>query len=414
MVRLFSLFLAFLTAVGCWGAVYTVETVPNVQLIDSTRLVSNPDGILSVQAEQQINAILRDIRRQTSSEVAMVVINDFEPEGDIDAFATELFEHWGIGKDDRDNGVLIVLAKNPRQYVVRTGYGAEGALPDIVCARLQRNVLNPHLRQGDFDGGLTALASGIHSAMTDPEVRDELMSQASGSKSEATDWWLEILPWWMSVIFLFAVMWWFMTWMQVRGKDRYDKYRGMRPVGRGMKWLSLLGLGLPLLIYVPLRIKLKKWRDGTHKCPNCGVEMEKVDEVHDNDYLTPNEDAEERYGSVDYDVWRCPRCGTTEIQPFVNPDTTLTECPHCHARTLQQTGNRVVIAPTDRREGQGVKDYKCLNCKATHRVPYNIARTATPTVIIPGGRGFGGGSGGFGGGSFGGGSTGGGGASGGW
>ena len=45
--------------------------------------------------------------------------------------------------------------------------------------------------------------------------------------------------------------------------------------------------------------------------------MELIDEEHDNDYLTPAQDTEEKLNSIDYDVWHCPHCHETEVLPYV-------------------------------------------------------------------------------------------------
>lgn len=146
--------------------------------------------------------------------------------------------------------------------------------------------------------------------------------------------------------------------------------------------------------------------------------MHRVDEVHDNDYLTPSQDMEERINSVDYDVWLCPECNETDIIPYVNSAAGYTTCPNCGARADSMIANRVLRQPTTRHEGQGVRMYRCRNCGFAHETPYAIAKTVEPPIIIVpgggGGRGGFGGGGGFSGGSFGGGMTGGGGASGGW
>ena len=144
--------------------------------------------------------------------------------------------------------------------------------------------------------------------------------------------------------------------------------------------------------------------------------MHKLDEIADNDYLTPAQDAEELLNSVDYDVWLCDQCGETDIIPFENRQSSYTECQHCGARTCSYAGERILRKPTMQSEGQGVKIFACRNCRKQSFKPFVIAKTAPSVVILPGG-GFGGGiggGGGFSGGSFGGGGTSGGGASGGW
>lgn len=411
--RILSVITAVVLAVTTAAArAYSPDEVPNVQLADSTRLVSNPDGILSPQAEAEINRLLLDIRRKTTAEVTMVVIDDMAPGYDIDSYATELFDLWKPGKKDRDNGAIILVAKDAHKYVIRTGYGVEGILPDVVCARIGRNVLVPAFRQNDFDGGLTEAARRIHETMTDPDVRGELVSRPSG---DATDTLMGILAFYIGISVLITCIMGVYILLEVnnsKGKERRERYMALRSMVPISKWSSLFLLGLPLLIYFPLRKFLRNLRDGEHKCPNCGTPMHKLPEDEDNNYLTPAQDTEERIDSVDYDVWLCPNCGEKDIIPYPIANTVYTVCPNCQARAAVHSRDRILLLPTTQRIGHGVHEYTCLNCHHVSQVPYKIARTVAPIFIGGGGSGIGGG--GFGGGSFGGGMTGGGGASGGW
>ena len=207
----------------------------------------------------------------------------------------------------------------------------------------------------------------------------------------------------------------------VRGRSDYDKYRALAPGKSVWLILTFLGLGIPCVATIPYLLFLRHWRDHRRKCPTCGTTMQKIDEVHDNDYLTPAQDLEERIGSVDYDVWRCPSCGETDILPYVSSKSQYIECDRCHARTARLVANRVLRHPGPGTKGIGVREYECLNCHHRQQRGYDIEPEGDGAALAAlglgaalgsrGGGSFGGGS--FGGG-FGGGSTGGGGASGGW
>lgn len=419
-IRISALLLALALVLPMAARSYKPADIPNVQLEDSTRLVSNPDGILSAEAEKQINEQLLDIRRKTTAEVAFVAIDQMDESynGDIDRFATELFDLWRPGKADVDNGVLFLVAKDDRRYVIRTGYGAEGIVPDVIAGRIGRHIIQPAFKEGDYDGGMVKTARELNRIITDPEVRAELLS---ADKDDDSFDWMSLLTAYLVLSMIITVCvggYALLTYLGVRGKDRYDKYLALRSTAKISKYLSFVALGLPLIVWLPLRAALHRWRDGRHVCRNCGHDMEKLDEEHDNDHLTPAQDTEERINSVDYDVWLCPHCGEKDVYQFVNPDSNFTVCPHCHARACRLSCDRVIAQPTTQREGYGVKEYSCLNCNRRSQIPYRIAKLAAapPVMIFPGGgRGGGGfGGGGFGGGSFGGGMTGGGGASGGW
>ena len=51
------------------------------------------------------------------------------------------------------------------------------------------------------------------------------------------------------------------------------------------------------------------------------------DEATDNLYLNAGQDIEEQLGSVDYDVWLCPKCGETDIEPYLNHSSAYKQCP---------------------------------------------------------------------------------------
>ncbi|HHX30331.1 MAG TPA: hypothetical protein GX720_03785, partial [Clostridiaceae bacterium] len=61
---------------------------------------------------------------------------------------------WGIGSSSKNNGVLLLVAKEDRKLRIEVGYGLEGAIPDSVADRIIRNVIAPSFQQGDFDGGV--------------------------------------------------------------------------------------------------------------------------------------------------------------------------------------------------------------------------------------------------------------------
>ena len=67
IISLLCVFIAFV------ASAYTVERVPNVHVADRTRYVSNPDGILSIEAQTQADTIISRIWRETSAEVVAVV-----------------------------------------------------------------------------------------------------------------------------------------------------------------------------------------------------------------------------------------------------------------------------------------------------------------------------------------------------
>lgn len=402
----------------------TVDEVPNVHVASRSAYVSNPSGVLSSQAVNRLNSIISNLWDETSVEMAVVAVDSIDPGMTPEEFATALFEKWGIGKSDNDNGVLLLVSRNDRAAQIRTGYGVEGALPDIVAGRILRNDMFPLFRQGDYDGGTIAAVNAIRTRLTDPQVRDELKSKYENDRIRPGNdgdlnfsFFLDVA----AVIALIMLAMVVYTIHSTRGYDDPQRWARLNKLWLPALIVSFLTLGLGFVPFGILAFKMHRVRRHKRLCHNCGTRMELVDEVHDNDYLSRSQDLEEKLNSVDYDVWHCPKCSQTDIYPFVNRSTPYVECPVCHARTMSLTERRVLRHATTRSEGEGVDIYYCCNCGNHTQKPFRIPRKNDDTAALAagailgsalGGRGGGGGS--FGGGSFGGGHTGGGGAGGNW
>ena len=400
------------------AATYTVEQIPNVHQADREVFVANPDAILDEQTVATLNAQLKNLRTTTTVEAMVVAVENIEP-ADIDDFCFRLTESWKIGKADKDNGLLVLLVTGQRCVKIYTGYGLEGVLPDITCGRINTELMIPHFKEGDYNAGILAGVGFMCKVLSDPANVDEYMSTLEDVDDEWTSEDSEEffavflgLATGLSIVMLLCLL---IALASIRRKDDHTKYckmEGWRPVYLA---LTFLGMGLPAIASIPLVLLLNHWRNHRRDCPNCGTRMKKVDEVHDNDYLTPSQDKEEQIGSVDYDVWLCPHCGETDILAYVKSSLNIVECENCHARTAKLRVDRVVKQPTASHAGKGVKEYVCENCGHKMSRFYDIpAQPDAATALAIGaavasgrrGGGFGGGGsigGGFGGGSFGGG-----------
>lgn len=418
MKRFVTLMLTALVAVMMWGR--RPSEVPNAHVARATAWVSNPDGVMSPAGQARADAMLDSLHHATTAEIAVVVVENLDGQ-DIDSYTTELFELWGIGKKDRDNGLLMVISRDDCRAAIRTGYGMEGVINDGRAGRIIRSTIAPHMKEGDADSAVLEAVAAIGDYIADPEAADYLYSSqpdGGGNVNRENDF-KEFLKGY-GVIIIIAVtgllVWIIAVYAGTRRQPDQVRYRSLERIKLPALMITAMSLGVGIIGWLLLWLLMRHTRLHSRCCPNCGTRMNRVDEVHDNDYLTPSQDMEEKLNSVDYDVWLCPRCNETDIIPYENKHSAYSTCPHCGARANSLLANRILTRPTTRHDGRGVRIYRCRNCGQTTDVPYAIAKVAEPPVIIGGigggGRGIGGG--GFSGGSFGGGMTGGGGASGGW
>lgn len=406
-----------LALVAMVAGAYTVKEIPNVHVQDRTRYVSNPDGILSLEAQTRADSIVAGIWRASTAEVAVAIVDQIDG-SDINTFATDLFTEWGLGKKDNDNGLLVLIVKGERKAVLRTGYGMEGVIPDVYASRIIRNDMAPYFKQNDYDAGTLAALNTISTLITDPEAARELQSKYENDQLSIGLNGEEMFGYYKMfcvAVLIGMFLCYFVVLANNKSKNAPEKYQNMHKFKIVALIASFIGLGMPLVVFLLAWWSERRIRTKNRRCPNCKTKMTRLSEDEDNKYLTAAQDLEERLDSVDYDVWLCSKCGETDVLPFVNTSKSLSVCSNCGARTNALTANRIIVNATTSREGRGVKIYTCRNCHRTTEVPYKIPKEEVPVApIIIGGMGGRGGGGGFSGGSFGGGFTGGGGASGGW
>ena len=132
-------------------------------------------GTLSPEQVSQLDQLLSAFDKTTSTQVIVLMVASLNGE-DIEEYSLRVAEANRIGRKGKDNGVLLLVARNDRKARIEVGYGLEGALPDALAGQIIRQEIGPHFRQGDYYGGLRAGAEAIMSA-TKNEYKAEPASQ---------------------------------------------------------------------------------------------------------------------------------------------------------------------------------------------------------------------------------------------
>ena len=89
--------------------------------------------------------------------------------------------------------------------------------------------------------------------------------------------------------------------------------------------------------------------------------MARVGEADDDALLEKGQQAEERIGSVDYDVWKCGGCGHHFTLRHPKWITRYERCPQCHHRTKSST-EKVIDAASTTSSGSARVVEQCAFC----------------------------------------------------
>ncbi len=456
LMLLLSFLLSCLTLFGQEGQkAYSISDVPNVQLSDSTRFVSDPAHYLTADEVQSLDRTLLKIRQSYNVDFAIILLPSI---GDkpIENFAYELFKAWGLGQKGKDTGLLLVISQEQKKLRFETGYGLEGIIPDAFLGQVIRNDIAPNFRQGNTALGLYLAIGRISQKFEQNKV--ELLDGAKGrphqqgarSKQIPSSAFFYFYSFFISLIYLSQFVGLYTAKKSVKQqRDARRLIAEANPTIKRGRFISIL-LFIPflfivffsnlsdtadvlamvlLVVFVLYFIALYFLGQSYQKficqlakhCPSCGQASLELSSNFEGQ-LTPQQSLEHRIKSKTFSYFQCSHCSYTELIPHIVEPRKHKLCQTCQTLAVVPVARRSVVY-------QGLRylrtEYKCLYCdnqthedKREHREEAeNLAQGLLLGALLGSGRGRSGGfssGGGFSGGSWGGGMSGGGGASGSW
>lgn len=97
---------------------------------------------------------LKNFEDSTSTQIAVLLVGSLNGQP-IEDYSIRVFEKNKIGQKGKDNGVLIVVAKDDRLIRIDVGYGLEGALTDAVTSQIIDREIKPYFVKGNIYAGLS-------------------------------------------------------------------------------------------------------------------------------------------------------------------------------------------------------------------------------------------------------------------
>src|SRR6476620_1233687 len=154
-MKKFLLLIALLFSVCAFAQIEKViPAKPNPQ-----RLVNDFAGVLTPEQKESLERKLVDYDDSTSNQVAVVTVattGDY----DISEVALGILRQWGVG-GSRNNGIVVLAAIEDHKIWIATGYGLDGAVPDITAKTIVDNDILPNFRQNNYYRGFDAGTSSI-------------------------------------------------------------------------------------------------------------------------------------------------------------------------------------------------------------------------------------------------------------
>lgn len=118
--------------------------------------VNDYSDLLNEQEIAELDTFLRDYEKRTTRECILVVMENIEPYEDILEFGKDIGNRLGVGKKEKDNGLMIILDMSKRNVGISTGLGTEKVLTDSICQTVINEDIIPKFKDGKFHDGILA------------------------------------------------------------------------------------------------------------------------------------------------------------------------------------------------------------------------------------------------------------------
>lgn len=143
--------------------------------------------LLPWYTEHHLNRRINKLVGRTSAELAIATLPQVPAGQSAHGVALHLFNQWGIGQRDSNNGVLLLVSLADRRIEIITGTGLSHTLPDAEVSRLIQADIVPAFQQQDYARGIEQGTSAIAQQLEDrlpSTIRPRWMP-------EVVDW----IPW---------------------------------------------------------------------------------------------------------------------------------------------------------------------------------------------------------------------------
>jgi uncharacterized protein len=163
------------------GFAQQLQAVPQLE-----SRVTDLTGTLTAQQQAELEQKLADFEQRKGSQIAVLLVGSTRPET-IEQYSLRVVDAWKLGREQPDDGVLLLVAIDDRALRIEVGYGLEGAIPDALARRIIDENIKPLFQQRDYYSGIQAGLTQVM-RLIDGESLPPPDRRWQGGKRTADEW----------------------------------------------------------------------------------------------------------------------------------------------------------------------------------------------------------------------------------
>lgn len=294
----------FKRLIGIFAIIFALAAFSNVvfALPNPTQdfFVNDFAGVLSESDKTHIQDSAVDIyNKYDHTQIVVVTVNSLDGKS-IEEYAHNIFNSWGIGDKDKNNGVLLLIVPDGERGArmrIEVGYGLESVLTDGTSGYILDNYVMPDYTQGDYSSaakqGFDKIAETITGEFVVPE-QSNVYALNDSDEQMFFDILFSLLPMLFGIGLLIAVQGIYRSYGKRRSADTPAAKRAVpnkdiikNSQKRGWIWtilgsvillpialFLLKGFFLWLFTFAYILLANHMYQKNKYKCPECSAVMQ--------------------------------------------------------------------------------------------------------------------------------------------
>ncbi len=126
----------------------------NIDLPKATGYVNDFTNLFTPDQRHVLDSIITFNEKQTSNEIAIVTLNsNMLGKCSLEDYAIALGKNWGVGKKEKNNGIVMAISKDLRQITIRNGYGIEKIFSNAETGSIIDSIIIPEFKKDNYFEG---------------------------------------------------------------------------------------------------------------------------------------------------------------------------------------------------------------------------------------------------------------------
>ncbi len=139
--------------------IYNGESQNNIKL--NQNVVQDNTSLFSKEEIIDLTKKIIDYEAVSTNEICLFTLDSLPKNFTALQYATDIANKLGVGKKEKNNGLLILISKHDRQLSIATGYGTEKVLTDDYCKKVVDSIIIPEFKKDLFYQGINNALNSI-------------------------------------------------------------------------------------------------------------------------------------------------------------------------------------------------------------------------------------------------------------